>query len=230
MKKKITLISVILLILLAFTACNNDNDPAQIYLDYQEFSRYQPNSSYLTQEAMSGNEAKEIVLTKDNYGEVFNTSSSSSSYTLENYIRRIEQLSPGSNTTFAITDVSGTYKYTPTEEKIDENTTKRTTGIEFNNIVVKYTLTRDGENEKPQEFQVSFNYKFSNTSTRTITETETSFEYKYEYDQTTTYSINGENKGTVERKAFNSSTTDYTVTSLVFNGTDITRFYNTMYR
>lgn len=229
MKKKLTLISVILLILLAFTACSNDNDPAQIYLDYSEFSRYSPYNNILTEEALSGSEIKEIVLTKDNYGQVFNTGSTSSN-TLEYYINRIENLDLGSNTTFAITDVSGTYKYTPTEEKIDDNTTRFAYVTEFNNIVVKYTLKRDGENEEPQEFQVSFSYKYTDIRTNTITITETTREYKNEYDRTKTYSINGENKGTEVRKAFNSSTSDYTVTSLVFNGTDITRFYNTMYR
>lgn len=224
MKKKFTLISVILLILLAFTACSNDNDPAQIYIDYQEYARYLIYNNILNKEVRTGIDAINIELDKDNYIKVFNTDDTNTNRTLQYYINRIEKLSLN-NTTFEITDVSGTYKYTSEEKPIDENTRKKTGEIELDNIIVKYTLTREGVNEKPQEFQVSFTYKYNYINTYFKTDSE----YKYEYNESKTYSINGVNKGTAETKYSESSTSEYTVNSVVFNGTDITKFYNTIY-
>lgn len=198
MKKKITLISVILLILLAFTACSSSNAyHAQIYQDYQDYVKYRPHE-YLLNYAFEDIKV-EATLSFENYKDHFNADKFST------YIKRIAKI--GTDETFTITGISGSIKYT---SEADEKTGSFTYTYEMNNIIVKYTLA----DESSQESSVSFSGKI-------ITEDEL-IDNVYNITATTTFSLNGENKGTLVEKYINSDG----YLSLIFNGIDLTKIVN----
>lgn len=202
MKKKLTLISVILLILLAFTACNNDNDPAQVYLDFLQFDAKAPSSDIIIESALENGKAVDI--TKTNVEAYIDTAM------LYDYIASQVYGYSTYDYDFAITDASGSIMVAiSADQETDPKVFTYT--YEINDVVVDYTLT--ARNSEKQQHSISL-------SLNTVVVIDDSNPLSREITTTTSYTLNGKNMGELETR-YDEATDTYL--SAVYNGTDVLR-------
>lgn len=212
MNKKSTIISIILLVLLIFTACSQE-DPAKIYLEWREYKDNLPTTSIINAARFTTDEF--VTVDMSNYTTYVNENG------LKNYIQSVEKLDQEIN----ITDISGQLYYnktTKSEGGIYSSlfTTTTNEGFSVKELSVKYELYGP---TGIQEYSFSLSAditKYSNITSRYNSSTNTNTtttKYVNRYE----YTLNG-----VDMQSLYEEFNNGRCSSAYFHSSNLSSFYN----